>query len=90
VERISEFLFGLTMVLTLTCTFNVREANHSSVRTLLKDALGCNVAWGVIAAFFYLLNALGQRDMALLFSGSYVGLRSQARQGASSPTRCRH
>jgi hypothetical protein len=46
VERISEFLFGLIMVLTLTCTFNVREANHSSVRTLLKDALGCNVAWG--------------------------------------------
>jgi hypothetical protein len=61
VERISEFLFGLIMVLTLTCTFNVREANRGSVRTLLMDALGCNVAWGIIDAFFYLLNSLGQR-----------------------------
>jgi hypothetical protein len=60
VERISEFLFGLIMVLTLTCTFNVREANRSSVRTLLMDALGCNVAWGIIDAFFYLLNPRGQ------------------------------
>jgi hypothetical protein len=61
VERISEFLFGLIMVLTLTCTFNVREANRSSVRSLLMDAIGCNVAWGIIDAFFYLLNSLGQR-----------------------------
>ena len=51
VERLSEFLFGLIMVLTRTCTFNVREANHSSVRTLLKDALGCNVAWGSSTRF---------------------------------------
>jgi nicotinamide riboside transporter PnuC len=61
VERISEFLFGLIMVLTLTCTFNAGEANRSSVRTMLVEALGCNVAWGIIDAFFYLLNCLGQR-----------------------------
>jgi hypothetical protein len=61
VERISEFLFGLIMVLTLTCTFSVDGANRASVRTLLMEALGCNVAWGTIDAFFYLLNSLGQR-----------------------------
>jgi hypothetical protein len=52
VERISLFLFGPIMALTLTRTFNVSETNRSSVRTLLMDALGCNVAWGFIDAFF--------------------------------------
>jgi hypothetical protein len=68
VERISEFLFGLIMVLTLTCTFNARAANKGSVRTMLIEVLGCNVAWGIIDAFFYLLNCLGKRahNIALL------------------------
>ena len=68
VERISEFLFGLIMVLTLTCTFSVGAAQRGSVRTLLLEALGCNVAWGLIDAFFFLLNSLGQRghNLALL------------------------
>jgi hypothetical protein len=61
VERISEFLFGLIMVLTLTCTFNARAANKGSVRTMLMEVLGCNLASGIIDAFFYLLNRLGQR-----------------------------
>jgi VIT1/CCC1 family predicted Fe2+/Mn2+ transporter len=67
-ERISEFLFGLIMILTLTCSFNVSGANRGSVRTMLLQALGCNVAWGIIDAFFYLLNSLGQRgqDSVLL------------------------
>jgi len=64
VERISEFLFGLIMVLTLTCSFNVVGANRLSVRTMLLEALGCNVAWGIIDAFFYLLNSLGQRGLS--------------------------
>ena len=46
IERISEFLFGLIMVLTLTCTFNAVGANRCSVRTLLMEALGCNVTYG--------------------------------------------
>jgi hypothetical protein len=56
------------MVLTLTCTFNARAANKDSVRTMLIEVLGCNVAWGIIDAFFYLLNCLGQRahNIALL------------------------
>jgi hypothetical protein len=61
VEKISAFLFGLIMVLTLTRTFNVSETYRSSVRTLLMDALGCNVAWTIIDAFSYLLNSLAQR-----------------------------
>lgn len=66
VERISEFLFGLIMVLTLTCSFNVIGANRGSVRTMLLEALGCNVAWAIIDAFFYLLNCLGQRGQRMV------------------------
>lgn len=69
VERISEFLFGLIMVLTLTCTFNANGASRGSVRTLLMEALGCNVAWGMIDAFFYLLNSLGQRGHSVALLG---------------------
>ncbi len=65
VERISEFLFGLIMVLTLTCTFNAGGTNRGSVRTLLIETLGCNLAWGMIDAFFYLLNSLGQRGHSI-------------------------
>jgi hypothetical protein len=61
VERISEFLFGLIMILTVTCSFNVGKADRGSVRVMLLEALGCNVAWGIIDAFFYLLNSLGQK-----------------------------
>ena len=53
--------------------FNVREANRSSVRTLLMDALGCNATWGSIDAFFYRLNSLGQ-------SGHGVALLKQLRR----------
>jgi VIT family len=65
VERISEFLFGLIMVLTLTCSFNARGAQQVSVRTMLLEAVGCNVAWAIIDAFFYLLNCLGQRGQGI-------------------------
>jgi hypothetical protein len=81
VERISEFLFGLIMVLTLTCAFDVRAANHGGVRTMLMEALGCNVAWGMIDAFFYLLNCLGQR-------AHNVALLTQLRE-PSDPTEAR-
>ena len=49
-ERISEILFGLIMVLTYTCSFSVAGAGREEVRTMLVGALGCNLAWGVIDA----------------------------------------
>jgi hypothetical protein len=69
IERISEFLFGLIMVLTLTCSLNVSGVNRGSVRTMLLEALGCNVAWGIIDAFFYLLNSVGQRGQGSALLG---------------------
>ena len=62
-ERISEVLFGLIMVLTYTCSFSVAGAGREEVRTMLVGALGCNLAWGLIDAVFYLMgnfSVLGQ------------------------------
>lgn len=67
-ERISEILFGLVMVLTITCSFSVGGGGHTEVHQMLIGALGCNIAWGVIDAVLYWLacfHAHGQKIMAL-------------------------
>ncbi len=61
VERISEFLFGLITVLTFTTTFEATGFDRGNVHKMLLAALGCNLAWGIIDAFFYLLDCLGRR-----------------------------
>jgi hypothetical protein len=48
IDRISEILFGLIMVLTFTGSLGVAEAGRDDVRTMLIGALGCNLAWGII------------------------------------------
>jgi len=48
IERVLEVLFGLTMVLTITCSFSIAEADRTSIHTMLIAALGCNLAWGLI------------------------------------------
>ena len=45
-DRISEVLFGLIMVLTYTGTLSVMSDDRTEVRTMLLGALGCNLAWG--------------------------------------------
>ena len=68
IERISEVLFGLIMVLTITCSFSIAEANHKDVHTMLLGALGCNLAWGIIDGIMYLMacfNSRGQNIRAL-------------------------
>ena len=54
-ERISEILFGLVMVLTITCSFSVGGAGRTEVHQMLVGALGCNIAWGAIDAVLFWL-----------------------------------
>ncbi|HEY2386337.1 MAG TPA: VIT family protein [Candidatus Binatia bacterium] len=61
VERISEVLFGLIMVLTITGSLSVAEAGREDVRTMLVAALGCNLAWGLIDAVMYLMSCLSDQ-----------------------------
>ena len=61
IDRISEILFGLVMVLTSTNALSVISAGHADVRTMILGALGCNLAWGVIDGVLYLLGCLSER-----------------------------
>ena len=65
-ERVSEILFGLIMVLTFTCSFSVVRAGKQDVREMLIGALGCNLAWGIIDAFFYLMSRLSEQGQGLV------------------------
>lgn len=70
IERISEVLFGLIMVLTITSTFSVVGADRVSVGAMIVAALGCNLAWGIIDGGLYLLANLGDRAKDLLAAHS--------------------
>jgi hypothetical protein len=65
IDRISEVLFGLIMVLTFTGSLSVAEAGREDVRTMLLGALGCNLAWGIIDGIFYLMGCLAERGRNL-------------------------
>jgi hypothetical protein len=61
IDRVSEVLFGLIMVLTFTGSLSVAESGRAEVRTMLIGAIGCNLAWGIIDAIMYLMECLAQR-----------------------------
>ena len=58
IERISEVLFGLFMVLTFTGTLSVADSGRDEVRDMLVAAIGCNIAWGFVDGVMYVLRNL--------------------------------
>jgi len=61
-ERLGEILFGLVMVLTFTLTAGLTVSEgREGVRQLLVSAIGCNIAWGIIDAVFYIMGGLFRR-----------------------------
>ena len=66
IDRVSEVLFGLIMVLTSTSTLSVATAGRAEISTMIMGALGCNLAWGIIDAALYLLGSLDERGRNLL------------------------
>jgi VIT1/CCC1 family predicted Fe2+/Mn2+ transporter len=65
-DRISEVLFGLIMVLTYTGTLAVLTANDFAIRTMILGALGCNLAWGIIDGGVFLMARLNERGSAAM------------------------
>jgi hypothetical protein len=63
VERLSEVLFGLIMVLTFTGSFSVATADRAETRAMLIGAIGCNIAWGLIDGIMYLMHSLNRRGV---------------------------
>jgi VIT family protein len=72
IDRVSEVLFGLIMVLTFTGSLSVAEAGRDDVRTMLIGALGCNIAWGIIDAMLYVMGCLGQKGQSVT---TYLAVR---------------
>jgi len=66
IDRVSEVLFGLIMVLTFTGSLSVAEAGRDDVRAMLVGALGCNLAWGIIDAILYLMGCRAERARQLM------------------------
>jgi hypothetical protein len=66
VDRVSEVLFGLIMVLTFTGSLSVAEAGREDTRTMLIGALGCNLAWGIIDGVLYLMGCLAEKGRGLM------------------------
>jgi hypothetical protein len=66
VDRVSEILFGLIMVLTSTNTLSVATAGRAEIGTMIMGALGCNLAWGIIDAALYVMGCLNERGRNLL------------------------
>jgi hypothetical protein len=64
-DRLSEVLFGLIMVLTFTCSLSVAEVGREDVQLMLIGALGCNLAWGLIDGWFYLMSCLAEKSQNL-------------------------
>ena len=64
VERASEVLFGVLMVMTVTGSVSVAEHGAADTRSLLAAAIGGNVAWGIVDAVMYLMGNLTERARA--------------------------
>jgi VIT1/CCC1 family predicted Fe2+/Mn2+ transporter len=66
IDRVSEILFGLIMVLTFTGSLSVADAGRDDTRTMLIGALGCNVAWGIIDAVLFLMGGVADKGRIAL------------------------
>ena len=71
-DRLSEVLFGLIMVLTFTCSLSVAEVGREDIQLMLIGALGCNLAWGLIDGWFYLMSCLAEKSQNLM---TYLAVR---------------
>src|SRR5262245_49195793 len=61
IERTSEVLFGLIMVLTLTNALRLTEGGQADVKSVLDGAIACNLAWGLVDAVMYVMTNFMER-----------------------------
>jgi len=61
-DTLGELIFGMIMVMTFTLGARLIGADEpTDGRELMIAALGCNIAWGIIDGFLYLLGAAYER-----------------------------
>jgi VIT1/CCC1 family predicted Fe2+/Mn2+ transporter len=80
VDRFSEIIFGLIMVLTFTGAMSVAESGREDVRRMLVTALACNVAWGLVDGVMYVVTSIAARARkALVLRGIHAADPATAR-----------
>ena len=79
IERLSEVLFGLIMVLSFTLSISAATSGHEEVRTVVVGAIGCNFAWGIVDAVMYLLALLFERGRGLAVARAVRATKDAAR-----------
>ncbi|WER50621.1 hypothetical protein CupriaWKF_30050 [Cupriavidus sp. WKF15] len=65
VDRVSEMCFGLFMALTFVGAVSSARAGADASSAMLRAALGCNLAWGLVDAVMYLVRTLAGRGQRL-------------------------
>jgi len=65
IDRISEVLFGLIMVLSFTGSISVATDGLAEIKELLWASLSCNLAWGIVDAVMYLMSSILSRGHGL-------------------------
>jgi VIT1/CCC1 family predicted Fe2+/Mn2+ transporter len=70
VDRVSEMIFGLFMALTFVGVVSMATADREEIRTMLIAALGCNLAWGLVDGFMYLVRTTADRGRLLTLTRS--------------------
>jgi hypothetical protein len=81
VDRVSEMLFGLFMALTFVGAISVTESGREDIRALLAAAIGCNLAWGLVDAFMYLVRTLTDRGRLLTLTRSIRDADAESGRG---------
>jgi len=62
-DRLSELLFGLVMVLSFTLGAGlIIDEGEQATRQMLMAIIGCNIAWGLIDGAMYIINSLCERS----------------------------
>jgi len=62
-DRLSELLFGLVMVLSFTLGAGlIIDEGEQATRQMLLAIIGCNIAWGLIDGAMYIINSLCERS----------------------------
>jgi hypothetical protein len=61
-DRLTELLYGIILVLTFTGTLRVAAQGKDDVRTTLWAAVGCSLAWGLVDGSMYVFGSLESRN----------------------------
>jgi VIT1/CCC1 family predicted Fe2+/Mn2+ transporter len=80
-STMGELIFGMIMVLTFTLGARLLGADEpADGREIMIAAIGCNIAWGLIDAFLYLLGIVHERRR---IAGLQAALRDNRTEAAA-------